>query len=190
MAMAKISARIALVLAAGVTASLLATSVPAMAGRTDPADFARTPDAKQLQLRTGHPGQALESNRRARAGMLAVQPNVALTPCDDDPSWFCGSVRVPVDRAQPKGRKLSVAFAVFPHTNPDSTAKDAVFASDGGPGISNLANRGFLQFLTDGLTEDRDLFVVDYRGTAPPARSTAPGSNRSSATSTATRTTS
>ena len=57
----------------------------------------------------------------------------------------------------------------FPHTNPDSTAKDALFASDGGPGLSNLANKGFLQFLTDGLTDDRDVFLVDFRGTGSSA---------------------
>ncbi len=54
---------------------------------------------------------------------------------------------------------------MFPHTNPDSTRRDPVFATDGGPGASNYVNRGFLHYINDGLTEDRDLVVVDHRGT-------------------------
>ncbi|MCW2760127.1 MAG: hypothetical protein JWR85_328 [Marmoricola sp.] len=167
-----ISARMALALAAAATASLLGTSGQALAAGADREDSLRSPHAKQFPRSTVGPTGPMtlaekvpQSNRRARASMLAVQPNVTLTPCEDDPSWLCGSIRVPFDRAHPNGRKLSLAFAVFPHTNPDSTAKDALFASDGGPGASNLVNKGFLQFINEGLTDDRDLFIVDHRGT-------------------------
>jgi pimeloyl-ACP methyl ester carboxylesterase len=72
---------------------------------------------------------------------------------------------VPIDRSRPDGRQLDLAFAVFPHTDPTSRANDAIFASDGGPGIANIANRGFQTFLLGDLTDKRDLVVVDHRGT-------------------------
>ena len=103
--------------------------------------------------------------RLAATSMLATRPSVSLSSCADDAEWLCGVVKVPVDRAKPTGRKLGLKVAVFPHTNPDSTRRDPVFATDGGPGASNYINRGFLHYINDGLTEDRDLVVVDHRGT-------------------------
>lgn len=97
--------------------------------------------------------------------MLTSRPRVKLRPCADDESWLCGTVPVPLDRSRPNGRKLKIAFAVFPHTDPGATAKDALFASDGGPGVANVANRGFQQYLLGDLTDQRDLVVIDHRGT-------------------------
>jgi pimeloyl-ACP methyl ester carboxylesterase len=103
--------------------------------------------------------------RRATVGALAADPRVALSPCEDYPAWLCGTVPVPFDRAKPHGRQLGLAVAVLPHSDPSSTRTDAVFATDGGPGASNLAARDFLEYINDGLTADRDLVVVDHRGT-------------------------
>jgi hypothetical protein len=86
-----ISARMAL--AAAATASLLGTSGQALAAGADREDSLRSPHAKQFPRSTVNPAGPMtlaekvpQSNRRARAGMLAVQPNVTLTPCEDDPS--------------------------------------------------------------------------------------------------------
>ena len=74
---------------------------------------------------------------------------------------------MPIDRSRPRARQLCLAFAVLPHSDPASTATDPVFSSDGGPGVSNLGpdSRGFQQFIAGDLTEQRDLIVVDHRGT-------------------------
>ncbi len=102
---------------------------------------------------------------RARASALATHPTVPLEACADDSEWLCGSVKVPLDRAHPSGRKLSIGFTVFPHTDPGSTARDALFVSDGGPGIANTQGRGFRLFMLGALTDERDLVLVDHRGT-------------------------
>lgn len=109
--------------------------------------------------------ETTRSARSARTSMLAATPTVALAPCSDDPAWLCGTVPVPFDRAHPARRQLGLAVAVLPHSNPDSTATDALFASDGGPGVSNTVHKGDLAFLAGDLTGDRDLVVVDHRGT-------------------------
>ena len=107
--------------------------------------------------------------RPATVAMLSASPKVALEPCDDDPAWLCGSLPVPIDRSRPHGRTLDLAFAVLPHSDPASMTEDALFASDGGPGIANIPNRGFLDFIAGDLTQERDLVVVDHRGTGQSA---------------------
>ena len=102
---------------------------------------------------------------RAATSMLATTPAVPLEPCVDDPSWLCGSIAVPFDRSRPGGRQQSIAFAVLPHSDSAATATDALFMSTGGPGASNIADRGFLQFLAEDLVEERDMVVIDHRGT-------------------------
>jgi pimeloyl-ACP methyl ester carboxylesterase len=97
--------------------------------------------------------------------MLATRPSVPLTPCADDPAWLCGSIRVPVDRARPAGRSLRIGFSVFPHTDPTSRAEDALLVSDGGPGYADTAGRGFRLFQFEPLTDQRDLLLIDNRGT-------------------------
>ena len=94
-----------------------------------------------------------------------VKPGVALSECPDDPVWRCGAIEVPVDRVRPDGRQMKLSFAVFRHTDDGSTATDALFATDGGPGVANIANRDSLTYIGGSLTDDRDLVVIDHRGT-------------------------
>ena len=80
----------------------------------------------------------------AEAGRLAPVPSwwtlpaagsAAPVPCDDDPSFLCGEVPVPIDRSNPTGGTIGIAFQILPHSDPASIATDAVFVTDGGPGI-------------------------------------------------------
>ncbi|QZY29717.1 alpha/beta fold hydrolase [Nocardioides coralli] len=149
-----------------VTAALSLLAVPAAGaapGRGHPGPD-RSAD-KAIQLAQPELLRDRSVRGRARPGTLAADPGVALAPCPEDDGWLCGTVDVPFDRAESGGRELPIAFAVLPRSNPTSTATDAVFLTDGGPGVSNVANRWFLGFLGGGLNDDRDLVVVDHRGT-------------------------
>ena len=90
---------------------------------------------------------------------------VTPTPCDDDPSFLCGSVPVPFDRADPDGRQIDIAFRILPHSDPSSTRSDPVFISDGGPGYATTYDPYFWSFILDPLTDQRDLVMIDQRGT-------------------------
>jgi pimeloyl-ACP methyl ester carboxylesterase len=158
-------------IAALTTTALVITTAPAVPAR--PADGRlATPERTGKPDLDGHltgfgrdPASAqARTGRPARASMLAGEPTVVLQPCADDLAWLCGSLPVPLDRARPAGRKLELAFAVLPRSNTASTATDALFASDGGPGVSNTFHKGDLQWLAGDLTDDRDLVVVDHRG--------------------------
>lgn len=137
------------------TLSLPAAAAPVPAPTTAPQ---RMPGKPAL------PAAAL-SAVPAQVSQLATRPGVALTPCADDPGWLCGSIRVPVDRSHPQGRSIPVHFEVFPHRDVGPGARDAIVATAGGPGIATSSERYFWQFLVDPLLDQRDLLLIDNRGT-------------------------
>ena len=59
-----------------------------------------------------------------------------LPPCDDDAAWLCGSVSVPLDREDPEGEQLEIAFYVLPHSDDSTPAAEPVFVTPGGPGYN------------------------------------------------------
>ena len=95
--------------------------------------------------------------------------SVALATCTDDPAWLCGSLPVPIDRADPAGRQISIGFTVFPHTDPTSTARDALVFSQDGPGSPSSGARRDALFVLGPLRAQRDLLLIDDRGTGTSA---------------------
>ncbi len=154
-------------------ALLLAGASPAVATST------RAPDRWDGD-RAGPAGPRVPSGRvagtaPAAVSMLASDPQVPLEPCDDDPGWLCGSIRVPVDRAEPDGRSIPVGFQVFPHRSKGPGARDAIIASTGGPGFATSSDRSFFQFIMDPVLDRRDLVLVDHRGTGASGPLDCPG---------------
>lgn len=101
----------------------------------------------------------------ADAARLAGDPTVATAPCRDDESWLCGKVRVPFDRAAPTKRTIPIAFEIYPHQGSGPGLSDPVFITAGGPGDSATAGRYFFQYVVGPLLEERDLVLIDNRGT-------------------------
>ncbi|MGZ8607440.1 MAG: alpha/beta fold hydrolase [Actinomycetota bacterium] len=87
-------------------------------------------------------------------------------PCDDDPTFLCGSVRVPIDRTDPGHGHLRIVFEIFPHTDPAAAPTEPIFVSTGGPGGSTINDGyGWAYWVLAGLTNDHDLVMIDQRGT-------------------------
>ncbi len=70
---------------------------------------------------------------------------------------------------------MRIGFSVLPHTDPSSTARDAVFAADGGPGSATTADKGFFSYIAGDVLADRDLVLVDNRGTGTSGAIDCPG---------------
>ena len=88
----------------------------------------------------------------------------ALQPCSDSPG-LCGSIDVPLDRANPVAGTTAVGFTLFPHTDTSVASKGTILAIAGGPGISSTSEwNGYLNELGP-LLDARDLLLVDARGT-------------------------
>ncbi|WP_323097684.1 alpha/beta hydrolase [Intrasporangium sp. YIM S08009] len=62
---------------------------------------------------------------------------VAWTPCDDDETFDCGSVRVPVDYRKPTGATATIALRRLPASEP-ARRIGSLFINPGGPGGSGL----------------------------------------------------
>ena len=76
----------------------------------------------------------------------------------------CGTLDVPEDRDRPDGRKVSLRIAVLPSDAP-SGQPDPVFVLAGGPGQSITEVYPRIAPAFDRLNRDRDIVLVDQRGT-------------------------
>lgn len=89
-----------------------------------------------------------------------------LTPClfDLQPgNWQCGSIEVPLDRANPNAGTISIAFYVHPHDDTSTPASEPVFFTPSGPGLSGQWEMGFAAM--DTLLAHHDIVAIDPRGT-------------------------
>ncbi len=77
---------------------------------------------------------------------------------------MCGSLRRPLDPAQPAGTAIEVHFAVVPALA-RNRKPDPVFFFAGGPGQSALELAGTVTRLLARLSNRRDLVLIDQRGT-------------------------
>ena len=155
--------RATLALGLGLALGVTTLSVPPTSYAGDARDGDR--GMPQTKIRPGSEEATQFRQGRASVSQLAVRPKVDLAPCEEEPDFLCGTIDVPVDRAHPNGRQISLGFMVLPHANPDSTATDALVSIDGGPGFSATASRGFLTYRVGPSLADRDLILVDNRGT-------------------------
>jgi pimeloyl-ACP methyl ester carboxylesterase len=88
-----------------------------------------------------------------------------LPPCEDDASWLCGSVSVPLDRAEPDGEQLEIAFYVQPHSDASTPAAEPVFVTPGGPGRNVWIDGKDPIASIASLTANHDIVAVATRGT-------------------------
>lgn len=83
-------------------------------------------------------------------------------PCADDKKWLCHHVTVPLDHANPGGKKIDVAFAV--HPAPDATRKGTLARVTGGPGYAGLDTLGDLGDTDKQIPKAMDVVRFDLRG--------------------------
>lgn len=76
----------------------------------------------------------------------------------------CARVSVPENPAEPNGRRIELFVARIPALAPDPLP-DAVTIVNGGPGGSSVSLYVDLRGAFDALRRDRDIVVVDQRGT-------------------------
>ena len=92
----------------------------------------------------------------------------ALVPCKSLaglPSARCGSVEVPLDRANPTAGSTTVAFALVPRRNASAPSAGTLAFNPGGPGDPTIANGAETAKMFAPLLDKRDLLLVDPRGT-------------------------
>jgi pimeloyl-ACP methyl ester carboxylesterase len=76
----------------------------------------------------------------------------------------CGTLSVPENPDKPGGRRLSISVAVIPAAHAPRLA-DPIVVLQGGPGEDSISSAGFFAERFAPLLEDRDLLLIDQRGT-------------------------
>jgi pimeloyl-ACP methyl ester carboxylesterase len=112
------------------------------------------------------PGSPRASARAASDRSREPSPSggPALVQCPDRGDLECGSVDVPLDRADPDRGTISIAFYVHRHTDTAAPAAEPVFATPGGPGSGGL---GVMEvaLLMNTVVAHHDIVAIDPRGT-------------------------
>ncbi len=95
---------------------------------------------------------------------LELEDCVLTSPSGNQVNARCGMLTVPEDRANPNGRQIDLHVAVVPAVtrNPEP---DALFLLAGGPGQSAIETFPAMIPLIFSIHEDRDIVLVDQRGT-------------------------
>ncbi|MGW1541558.1 alpha/beta hydrolase [Streptomyces sp. NPDC002309] len=121
------------------------------------------------------------------AGTFAAVPARASAPDVTGPAWKkcatanhptlqCASLEVPLDHADPDGRKITLALSRIPHTA--KTYQGPLLVNPGGPGGSGLKLAGFVaSSLPESVAAQYDVIGFDPRGVggSKPALNCAPG---------------
>jgi pimeloyl-ACP methyl ester carboxylesterase len=83
----------------------------------------------------------------------------------EDVDVDCGFITVPENRAQPQGRQITVAAALV-HAAAQDPKPDPIVFVDGGPSFGAISSYALdAYFAGASYIEDRDLILVDTRGT-------------------------
>jgi pimeloyl-ACP methyl ester carboxylesterase len=77
----------------------------------------------------------------------------------------CGSIEVPLDRANPAAGTTTVAFVLVPRRAASAPSAGTLAFNPGGPGDPAIANAAETAKLFAPLLDKRDLLLVDPRGT-------------------------
>jgi pimeloyl-ACP methyl ester carboxylesterase len=105
------------------------------------------------------------------AQAAGTDPRPGVQPCriaGVEHGALCGSLRRPLDPAQPTGPSIELHFAVLPALA-RNRKPDPVFFFAGGPGQSALELAGTISRLLARVSYRRDIVLIDQRGTGQSA---------------------
>jgi pimeloyl-ACP methyl ester carboxylesterase len=95
----------------------------------------------------------------------AGSSTVSWHACGSSQAMRCGSIQVPLNYADPGGRKLTLALSEVPATAPPSQRQGILLVNPGGPGASGLAWAGYVaQGLSPAVASEYDIVGFDPRG--------------------------
>lgn len=93
--------------------------------------------------------------------------NMSLQPCrlqEVSRPVKCGVLELPENPALPQGRQLAISVAVVPAASGKAVA-DPIVVLMGGPGENAISTAAYYATQFDALLDERDLLLIDQRGT-------------------------
>jgi pimeloyl-ACP methyl ester carboxylesterase len=119
----------------------------------------------------GAPHAAAAPTGELRVGALVLHR------CDDGTRWWCGTLPRALDPARPGGPRIGIDFRWLPARRPGGGHPPLV-AVEGGPGYPSTGSRVEFTGIYGPLLRERDLLLVDNRGTGGSALIDCPGVQR------------
>lgn len=110
---------------------------------------------------------ALAAAALVASAPAGAEPRPGLSPCrleGVEHEVLCGTLKRPLDPAEPQGRQIELHFAVLPALARQRKPDPVVFFA-GGPGQSAIDLAGVVSRLTARLGNRRDVVLIDQRGT-------------------------
>ncbi|MBI5353606.1 MAG: alpha/beta fold hydrolase [Chloroflexi bacterium] len=95
---------------------------------------------------------------------IALEDCALTSPAGFQVDARCGTLTVPEDRDNPDGRQIELHVSVIPAIKREPEA-DALFLLAGGPGQSAIETFPSMISMMSQIHEDRDIVLVDQRGT-------------------------
>jgi pimeloyl-ACP methyl ester carboxylesterase len=111
-------------------------------------------------------GQATGGSARGGSANVATATTLSWRSCTEDGAELqCSSLRVPLNYADPSGRKITLALSRVPATAPASQRQGVLLVNPGGPGASGLSLAAFVaQGLNPQVAADYEIVGFDPRG--------------------------
>ena len=100
----------------------------------------------------------------ASSPSIPLEDCILTSPVGDQLDARCGTLKVPEDRGNPNGRQIELHLAVIPAIKREPEP-DALFMLAGGPGQSAIETFPTMIALMSQIHQDRDIVLVDQRGT-------------------------
>ena len=90
--------------------------------------------------------------------------SATLTKCSKKVSYYCADITRPLDPSGAVSGTISIHYEWYPHTN-STPATGTIVAIEGGPGYGSTDSRDYYLGAFAPLLGDRDMILVDARGT-------------------------
>jgi pimeloyl-ACP methyl ester carboxylesterase len=115
---------------------------------------------------TGGGSASGDGSGGSNAGIVPTSSSIHWHSCGSQLEGLeCGSVQVPVNYADPNGRKLTLALSMQPATAPKSQQQGILLVNPGGPGASGLSLAAAVaQGISPQTAADYDIVGFDPRG--------------------------
>jgi len=118
------------------------------------------------------------------AATIACAPALAKPTSDDDSlrcpkDAVCGKTMRPLDPDGHVKGTIGIAYRLYKHRNPSVPRAGVIVAQEGGPGFSTFGSAGGYLTLFGPLRKDRDILMIDARGTGASRAISCPSVQRS-----------
>lgn len=94
-----------------------------------------------------------------------VVGSLTLIRCNSQFNGYCGSITRPLDPVTNTPGTISIGFEFYPRTNQASPSSGTILPQEGGPGYASTDTREAFLGLFASLRANREILIVDKRGT-------------------------